>query len=220
MTDERYVFVTDVREKKRVARGAFNKRTHAGGGSVKFPSDYLSGKELKEMSGEARTYRLNSPMTWYEFRSMPEDLQILYITSIREKYQVCDSDIFRMMGVSQTSGHEKFKKLGLCKGSSGFKKGSNLDAWNSWIHGISDVKKPMIPDDTTDTSGKEAEDAENTRPQSKQEQTKPPVVPTKGTVTFCGDICSAAETLKQVLGSAYCEITISWEQLIGEKNNG
>ena len=48
MTDERYTFVSDVRDKKRTARGAFNKRTHCGkGGAVKFPSDFMSKKEIK-----------------------------------------------------------------------------------------------------------------------------------------------------------------------------
>ena len=62
MTDERYTFITDVAEKKRTARGAFNKRTHNGkGGKVRFPSDYLSNKERNEMNGKVREYRMNSP---------------------------------------------------------------------------------------------------------------------------------------------------------------
>ena len=53
MTDEKYTFVTDVAEKKRIARGSFNKRTHNGkGGKVRFPSDYLSNKERNKMNGE------------------------------------------------------------------------------------------------------------------------------------------------------------------------
>ena len=81
MDDEKFVFYEDVREKKTISRGSRYKRTHAGkGGRVKLPSDYLSNKELKAMNGEVKSYHLNSPMLWSEFKSMPDDIQVLYIT--------------------------------------------------------------------------------------------------------------------------------------------
>ena len=43
MTDEKYTYIQDVRDKKVTARSARSKRTHNGkGGSVKFPSDYMT----------------------------------------------------------------------------------------------------------------------------------------------------------------------------------
>jgi hypothetical protein len=48
MTDEKYVLLTDTREKKNVARSAGKRRTHNGkGGRVRLPSDHLTKKELK-----------------------------------------------------------------------------------------------------------------------------------------------------------------------------
>ena len=87
MEDEKYVFFQDVREKKVTGYSARKQRSHCGkGGRVKFPSDYLTKKELKNMSGECKSYRMNSPMKWLEFRFMPRDLQIAYIKAIKEKY--------------------------------------------------------------------------------------------------------------------------------------
>lgn len=62
MTDERFTFIEDCKDKKRTARGAHNKRTHCGkGGAVMFPSDYLTTKEKKAMNGECKAYRMNDP---------------------------------------------------------------------------------------------------------------------------------------------------------------
>ena len=89
MTDEKYSYIQDVKDKKVTARSARNKRTHNGkGGSVKFPSDYMTKKEIKAMSGEVKSYRLNKPMTWQEFKAMPHDVQYGYIKLLKSKYSV------------------------------------------------------------------------------------------------------------------------------------
>ena len=114
MTDERYTFVSDVRDKKRTARGAFNKRTHCGkGGAVKFQSDFMSKKEIMAMNGEVKAYKLNDPMTWGEFKAMPDDLKIGYVKSLRERFSVSDAEIGRMMGVSRSSISSETKRLGI-----------------------------------------------------------------------------------------------------------
>lgn len=91
LPDEQYVMISDSIEKKKIARSSHNRKTHCGkGGRVKFPSDYLSKKELKAMNGDVKSYNLNRPMTWEEFRSMPKDLQIMYIKNfaMNSKFQI------------------------------------------------------------------------------------------------------------------------------------
>lgn len=86
MTDEKFLFVTDCADKKRTARGVNNKRTHTGkGGKVRFPSDNLTRKELNAMNGEVVSYKLNEPMTWAEFKALPDDIKKTYIKLLREK---------------------------------------------------------------------------------------------------------------------------------------
>lgn len=47
MTDEKYEFLQDCRDKKITARSARSTRTHCGkGGAVKFPSDYMSKRRF------------------------------------------------------------------------------------------------------------------------------------------------------------------------------
>lgn len=116
MEDEKYVFFQDVREKKVTGYSARKQRSHCGkGGRVKFPSDYLTKKELKNMSGECRSYRMNSPMSWNEFRAMPKDLQVAYIKAIREKYNPPVSAIAKMMGCGRANLSRHLLNLGFEK---------------------------------------------------------------------------------------------------------
>lgn len=120
MEDEKYVFFQDVREKKVTGYSARKQKKHCGkGGRVKFPSDYLTKKELQNMSGECKTYRMNSPMKWQEFKAMPKDLQIAYIKAIKEKYDPPIVAIAKMMGCERANLSRYLTSLGFEKGKRG-----------------------------------------------------------------------------------------------------
>ena len=132
MTDEKYTFITDVAEKKRIARGAFNKRTHNGkGGKVRFPSDYLSNKERNKMNGEVREYRMNSPITYAEFKKYPNDLKKKYIQRLRDMFDVPDKDITEMMGVNVKTLATALAKIDARGGRRGKRKADYV-AFEKW----------------------------------------------------------------------------------------
>ena len=132
MTDEKYTFVTDVAEKKRTARGAFNKRTHNGkGGKVRFPSDYLSNKERNKMNGEIREYRMNSPITYAEFKKYPDDLKKNYVKRLRDMFDVSDTDIAAMMGVKAKTLNTALVKIDASGGRRGKRKADYV-AFEKW----------------------------------------------------------------------------------------
>ena len=132
MTDEKYTFITDVAEKKRTARGAFNKRTHNGkGGKVRFPSDYLSNKERNEMNGEVREYRMNSPITYSEFKKYPDDLKKNYVKRLRDMFDVSDTDIAAMMGVKAKTLNAALVKIDASGGRRGKRKADYV-AFEKW----------------------------------------------------------------------------------------
>lgn len=119
MPDEQYVMISDSIEKKKIAHSSHNRKTHCGkGGRVKFPSDYLSKKELKAMNGDVKSYNLNKPMTWEEFRNMPQDLQIMYIKKLRNEFGVPDIVLSKAMGVCKSSFSRAMKDLNLSLGKS------------------------------------------------------------------------------------------------------
>ena len=204
MTDEKYVFVSEVRDKKRTATGAFHKRTHAGkGGAVKFPSDFMTQKERNAMNGEITTYRLNDPMTWAEFRKLPDEIKVMYIKSIREKFGVSDCNIFKMMGISQPQGQRKFQQLGICGGRGKFSP-SKFDAegWERWLHGV--------PAKEADVQTEVAVESVSI-PEAADSVEKVTPVPYSGMLQYEDSAMNALAAVGCILGDARVRITVRWE---------
>lgn len=218
MKDETYLFIQDVRDKKNTARSARNKRTHTGKrGGVKLPSDYMTEKEKKKMNGECKSYRLNSPMKWAEFKTMPDDVKIIYIKAIREKYNAPDSQIAKMLGITQAPASVEFRRLGIGAG----KTKGRCTAWDkegffAWISGV--------PVPTTDTA--EVPQAETPEPEQHEEPVVVPVVeippvrtetmkaiPNSGSMTFEGSVEAVMNSIRDLLGGANVHISITWDTL-------
>lgn len=203
MTDEKFIYTQDLREKKSTARSARYKRTHAGkGGAVKFPSDYLSKKELNAMNGEVKSYRLNEPMTWAEYKSMPDDIRIVYIKALRDAYNVSDSSIAAMLGTGQKTFSNETRRLGIGLGRGkkpcGFKKAE----WYAWLNR---VPAPAF----VDTVAPPAEDSTSEIAEQKNESPKP-AVPCTGSMTFMCPANQALDTVAQLLGEQMVCISVSW----------
>lgn len=149
MKDETYAFISDVKEKKVTARSARHTRTHCGkGGRVRLPSDNLSKKELQKMNGECKSYRLNDPMAWQEFMSMPDDIKVTYIKLIREKFNVPDKNIAEMFGVSKDYVYRTFKKLGLQRDIRISHPKWDKEGFYAWWRGVDMLPTPVIKEPT------------------------------------------------------------------------
>ena len=145
MKDETYVFISDVKEKGSIGRSARHRKTHTGkGGRVRLPSDNLSKKELKKMSGECKSYRLNEPMGWNEFKAMPDDIQITYIKLLREKFDVPDVELYKMFGTDKDTLSRYFKKLNLRVPRKNSHRKWKKEEWFAWVHGVEKLPTPFI----------------------------------------------------------------------------
>lgn len=138
LPDEQWDMIEDSISKKRTAQSARHRRTHCGkSGSVKFPSDYMTKKELQQMNSECKSYRLNDPMMWREFKQLPDDIKTMYIKGIREKYDIPDKYLAEAMGVASSTFCKWMKCLGCTLGvRMGFKGG----AWKKSEQGIAFYK--------------------------------------------------------------------------------
>ena len=117
LPDEQWAMIEDSINKKNIARSSHNKRTHCGSsGGVRLPSDYMTRKELKSMNGEVKTYKMHDPMTWKEFRDLPDDLKKEYIKYIRERFGAPNTAIAEAFGVSNTLFGNWIRCLGLASG--------------------------------------------------------------------------------------------------------
>lgn len=84
--------------KKRISRGARNRKSGSKSRKCGLPSDRMTQKQWKERNGKVMSYNLSRPMTWEEFKSMPKDLQVEYLTTLRDTYGVTATDLSKFFG--------------------------------------------------------------------------------------------------------------------------
>lgn len=92
-------FDFDAKEKKRIARGAYNKK---GCKSRKctLPDDYLTPRERKALSKTLVDVNLKGPMKWDDFKRLPEDIQREYLEYLVKEYGATSDWVAKMLGVS------------------------------------------------------------------------------------------------------------------------
>lgn len=111
MTDEEYVYRSDIKEKSKIAKSArssYSARRHG----CRLSTDNMTKKELEKMNGPMHTIKLGEPMAWEDFRKKPSSLQKQYIDAILGKYNVGPAAIARMFGISGQYCGNYLKKLG------------------------------------------------------------------------------------------------------------
>lgn len=223
MTDEKFTFIEDLREKKKTATGAHHKRTHCGkGGAVRFPSDYKTAKELRAMNGEVKSYKLNDPMSWKEFKAMPDDIKIAYIKALRKRYNVSDTKIAEMMCVSQHTLSNLMVRLGIRSARQSREKWDK-DGWYAWVNGV-----PVEAEDeaVTFTQGKcfefkvgdvAAEESEAVSEKCDEEVLESAekcdcqrAIPGWGQMELEGTVEECAKTLEMLLTDKRVKLTVSW----------
>lgn len=119
MSDEAFDLLEENREKKNIAQSARSRRGNAGKrGAVNLPSDFMTKKQREALNGECKTYKLGEPMTWVDFKAMPDDLKIEYIKKLRKKYHVPDAALAEAMSVPTSTFGKCIRDLKLGLGRS------------------------------------------------------------------------------------------------------
>lgn len=120
------------------------------------------------MNGDVKSYRLNEPMTWAEFKSMPDDIKIDYIKLLRQKFNVPGAHIEKMLGTNHVYYSKEIVRLGISEGKSS-RSGCtpwDRDGWNAWLGLEKPAAMEEIPvaeeDASTTTVAVEAEQGEQT----------------------------------------------------------
>lgn len=224
MKDETYLFHSDCRDKKNIARSARSKRTHNGkSGGVKFPSDYMTKKEIKAMSGEVKSYKLNEPMSWKEFKAMPDDIKVTYIKLLREKFHPFDSAIADIMGINKVSFSQEIKRLGLGHGEKhgGYRTWNEKEAFYAWAHGVpmKQEEEPIADVEEKDEVTVEPVPKETIKPIGKlipvygEHETYHFTIPKSGSAYYEGNITEVLNSVRMILGNANVKINIAWEMV-------
>lgn len=128
-------FDYEVLQKKRIGYGAAHKKGRRKGCTL--PSDHLTAAEKKARNGEMKSYHLDLPMTWEDFKTMPKDLQSEYIRSLQSRFDVGLSNISRdLFRLSRTTLAVYLRGNGIPYDAP--KRGGALttaveDIWKQWI---------------------------------------------------------------------------------------
>ena len=221
MNDEKYLYLQDIADKKRTGRSAFAKKPSVRGGrGCHLPSDYLSKKELKKMNGEVKSYRLNDPMKWKEFKALPDDLKKIYIQQLRSKFDIADKHLCEVFGCSHFTVEKVIKQLGLSRGK-GHRQSAMFSkvACERWLNG---TPAGSVCEDHADASERdemqelfdllvEPEATPDILPAI--ESVEPQIIPSYGMITFNGAASEALHMVGQLLSDAPVEITVTWKRV-------
>lgn len=208
-SDAEREFHEENRDKKRTANSSHKQRTHCGkGGRVRLPSDNMTAKEIRAMSGECVTYNLNKPMNWDTFKRMPEDLQKEYIRRLRARFGVNNRAIADMLGTGRKNFQVYVGKLGMTLG-----KGSGNDPWdvvgfNRWKSGEDETDCEKGPE-----AAVEAVREENVVLDISEHGNVAygkAAVPMTGSMDFEGDIHDICCALGRLLSGANVFLEVSW----------
>lgn len=163
------------------------------------------------MNGEAKAYRLNEPMNWEEFREMPDDLKVIYIQAIRDKYKVSDTCIAKMLGLKQEKFSYYIRKLGIGLGRGLGKRKADMDGFLAWSNGLPVAENP-VEESVDEVEEQEVEDVtEEVCDPVVEWTTIKRAVPCSGNMTFVGAAEDALNTVAYILGTANVRVTISWD---------
>ena len=100
MNDAEYLFKTDAAEKKRNGRGIYNKKGGSKSKKCTLPGDYLTPAQKKKLSKTIVDVNLREPMTIEQFKALSPEIQVEYLTFIRDRFGVglrtISSELFGM----------------------------------------------------------------------------------------------------------------------------
>lgn len=186
------------------------------------------------MNGEMKTYKLNSPVTWAEFKAMPDDIKKIYLLGIHNKWGVPYSEIARMMGSYQQQIAKVTKQLGISSPNHAWTKWDK-EGFYAWVNGtplpaseveseeevmaeessVMEIAVEEIPvvEEVTEEAPAEVFSVPVTvkcSPIIEEIHEEEKVIPYSGRMQFKGTAKSILESMVSILGDANVNIEISW----------
>jgi hypothetical protein len=133
-------FDYEVRSRKALVPSARHKKASSlGPRGCSLPSDNLTPAEWKKKNSGVETYRLDRPMDWRTFKSLPEDLQVKYLRDMQVLHGATDVMLSKMFGVHAQTVLTTRKELGVKSLGKGGHKGQAyeklLTLWDEFLAG-------------------------------------------------------------------------------------
>lgn len=114
LSDEEYIYRQDIKEKKSAGRGAFYKKNGSKSKKCSLPSDFMSRKEIKKLSGECNSWSMKEFYSYKDFKKMPDDLALQYVNSLINRFNIGIGIISEdVMGCTSMALKNNLKSRGL-----------------------------------------------------------------------------------------------------------
>lgn len=202
MTDEKYLFIQDSKDKKNVARSA-SKKNRTGKGPVKFPSDYLTRKQKEALNGEMVTYSMNKRVDWGTFRSWPHDIQQEYVDGLVNKYGIGFSNLVDVFSAKYQTVYAYFVSHNIsCPRTDQGHKKKGSDEWLIFLG------------KTENEVAKEPQPAKKVEEQITTREPRSTDILKRGTLTFEGSPIDICIELERMLGDKRRKFDISFYEIV------
>jgi len=144
MTDERYAFVEDVKNRKNVARSGGKKGKSRYGCSL--PVDYMTTKEKRDANSRWISVTYDRPISFDKFLAYSDDNKKQYLQNVVDNHGGTTCRIAEMFGCTE-AGVKKFRQdLGIK--SPLYTYNDNLNTlWNDFLAKDEFLRKPMSYED-------------------------------------------------------------------------
>ena len=148
MTDERYVYQQDIREKNSIKAGAYHRVSGAKSKRCTLPSDHLTAAEKRRRNSPVESIKLNQPITYTELRQLSPSMQFLYLDHCIHEYHARRVDLIAMLGICQQTWSNFTATL---PGKLTFKgkRQSPAPEWTAFIQGQAEPIAPPAPEPET-----------------------------------------------------------------------
>lgn len=100
MTDERFVYNADLRDRKRAAQGARAKKGGSRSRRCPLPSDTLTKAQRQKLNGSVESIKLNMPMDYARFKELTPTLQWLYLDHLVSEHKARRVDLCSMLRIA------------------------------------------------------------------------------------------------------------------------
>lgn len=128
----------EIRQRKSIGHQAKYKKNGSRSKKCRLPSDHMTKKQLKGLSGECMTYNLSKPMAWEEFKKMPVDLQTQYLKKLHDEHGADMRRASEMFGITSGGLNNYIGRKGI-RGvfpASGGKRSAKREAkWQAFLNG-------------------------------------------------------------------------------------
>lgn len=145
MNEFERMFAEEIRDKKRIGRGIFSRKSTRKGGSnkpLKTPYYYMTNKERQALNGKVKVYGMEDIISYEEFmdRDVSEQLRLMSIWKQSHK----KVDIHRSMGISSSTFYRLLDNLEESQSGSDVTEGGIVVTGKPTQESIDEFKESMI----------------------------------------------------------------------------